>query len=233
MPEENNLVAMTIEVVASYVAHNNIAPDAVPDFIAKTHAAIAGISSEAIVPAEDAPPAETEFAPAVTARKSLASPDHIISMIDGKPYKTLKRHLGTHGLTPAEYRARYGLKADYPMVAPGYSAQRREVAKRLGLGRKPRTAEAPAEATQPVSDGVIPEQPEPARAQKTKAATVSIPAQPPETQQPASEPAIPQQPKPRRARKAKGDTIPAPAPSAAKKPRRRKAGTAEAPTGEA
>ncbi|RYE95881.1 MAG: transcriptional regulator, partial [Oxalobacteraceae bacterium] len=75
--------------------------------------------------------------PAVTARKSLASPDHIISMIDGKPYKTLRRHLATNGMTPVEYRERYGLKADYPMVAPTYSEARRTMAKSIGLGRKP------------------------------------------------------------------------------------------------
>ncbi len=77
-----------------------------------------------------------EYTPAVTARKSLASPDHIISMIDGKPYKTLRRHLTTNGMTPAEYRERYGLKADYPMVAPTYSEARRTMAKSIGLGRK-------------------------------------------------------------------------------------------------
>ena len=70
-------------------------------------------------------------------RKSLANPDVIISMIDGKPYKTLTRHLSTNGLTPAEYRERYGMKADYTMTAPSYSAIRREMAKRIGLGRKP------------------------------------------------------------------------------------------------
>ncbi|MGK4495599.1 MucR family transcriptional regulator, partial [Klebsiella pneumoniae] len=70
-------------------------------------------------------------------RKSLASKDHIISMIDGKPYKTLRRHLATHGMTPAEYRERYGLKPDYPMVAETYSESRRAMAKKIGLGRKP------------------------------------------------------------------------------------------------
>ncbi len=74
--------------------------------------------------------------PAVSVRKSLASADHIISMIDGKPYKTLRRHLSTHGLTPDDYRQRYGLKADYPMVAPGYSKARSSMAKSIGLGRK-------------------------------------------------------------------------------------------------
>ncbi len=76
-------------------------------------------------------------------RKSL-HPDHLISFIDGRPYKSLKRHLTTQGLTPDEYRDRYGLPKDYPMVAPSYSAQRSELAKTLGLGRKA-AGSAPAE----------------------------------------------------------------------------------------
>jgi predicted transcriptional regulator len=85
-----------------------------------------------------------EYMPAISARKSLASKDHIISMIDGKPYKALRRHLATNGLTPAEYRERYGLKPDYPMVAESYSESRRAMAKKIGLGRKPgqRTADS-------------------------------------------------------------------------------------------
>jgi predicted transcriptional regulator len=82
-------------------------------------------------------PGTGTFTAAVTARKSLANPAHIISMIDGKPYKTLTRHLSTNGLTPAQYRERYGLKPDYPMTAPAYSEQRRQMAKKIGLGRKP------------------------------------------------------------------------------------------------
>jgi predicted transcriptional regulator len=83
---------------------------------------------------------EEAFAPAVSVRKSLASKDHILSMIDGKPYKTLRRHLTTHGLTPEEYRSRYKLKPDYPMVAEAYSEQRRAMAKKIGLGSKGRGA---------------------------------------------------------------------------------------------
>jgi predicted transcriptional regulator len=75
-------------------------------------------------------------------RKSLASPDHIISLIDGKPYRTLRRHLSTNGLTPEEYRSRYKLKSDYPMVAPSYSEQRRAMAMKIGLGAKGRQAQA-------------------------------------------------------------------------------------------
>ena len=157
MADEPDLIAMTIEVVANYVAHNTIAPDDLPGFIAKTHTAIKGLNEPA--PEVPSAPAAPEFMPAVSVRKSLASREHILSLIDGKPYKTLKRHLSGHGLTPADYRARYGLKADYPMVAPAYSDHRREVARTLGLGRKVtgiRTAsagesapavEAPAAAT--------------------------------------------------------------------------------------
>lgn len=76
------------------------------------------------------------MSPRVSVRKSLASRDHIISMIDGKPYRTLRRHLTTHGLTPDDYRQRYGLKPDYPMVAPSYSESRSAMAKTIGLGRK-------------------------------------------------------------------------------------------------
>ena len=92
--------------------------------------------------------AAEEHTPAVTARKSLASKDHIISMIDGKAYKTLKRHLSTNGLTPEAYRQRYNLKADYPMVAENYATMRRDLAKKIGLGRKGRGGGAtPAAAT--------------------------------------------------------------------------------------
>jgi predicted transcriptional regulator len=88
-------------------------------------------------PTPDETETAPEYTPAVSVRKSLASRDHIISLIDGKPYRTLKRHLSTNGLTPQEYRERYGLKADYPMVAPSYTEARRDMAKKIGLGRKP------------------------------------------------------------------------------------------------
>ncbi|MBB6505333.1 putative transcriptional regulator [Sphingomonas endophytica] len=77
-----------------------------------------------------------QFIPAVSVRKSLASKDYILSLIDGKPYRTLRRHLGAHGLTPGEYRRRYGLNFDYPMVAPTYRENRIDLAKKHGLGRK-------------------------------------------------------------------------------------------------
>jgi predicted transcriptional regulator len=99
-----------------------------------THEAFASLGS-AGDPGSDAPPEEAVRA--VSIRKSLSDPNYIVSMIDGKPYRSLTRHLTSRGLTPAQYRERYRLPANYPMVAPGYSEQRREMAKRLGLGRKP------------------------------------------------------------------------------------------------
>jgi predicted transcriptional regulator len=89
------------------------------------------------------------FTPAVSVRKSLASKEHIISLIDGKPYKTLRRHLGAHGLTEEEYRRRYKLKPDYPMVAEAYSVARRAMAKKIGLGRKPGLRITTAEPSPP------------------------------------------------------------------------------------
>lgn len=128
------LTTLTVELVSAFVANNNVRSDDLAGLIASTHSALATLNT---APVPDVQADTQEHKPAVTARKSLADPNHIISMIDGKPYKTLKRHLSGHGLDPVSYRARYGLPTSYPMVASGYSAARREVAKRLGLGRKP------------------------------------------------------------------------------------------------
>jgi predicted transcriptional regulator len=133
--ETSDLTSLTVDLLSAYLgSHNNVRAEDLPRLISSTHAALAGLKQGQ---AEDqAAPATEEHVPAVSARKSLSNPDFIISMIDGKPYKTLKRHLGRHGLTPQEYRERFNLPASYPMVAKGYSEQRRDVAKRLGLGRK-------------------------------------------------------------------------------------------------
>jgi predicted transcriptional regulator len=146
--EQRDLTTLTVELLSAYVAKNEVKSDDLAALIKTTHGALAEIDAPAPAPAA---PAEPEYPPAVSVRKSLASREHLISMIDGKPYKTLKRHASRHGLTPAEYRQRYNLPADYPMVAPAYSEQRRGVAARLGLGRKgAASAEAvEAEAAQP------------------------------------------------------------------------------------
>jgi len=146
MSEETplNAVELAAELTIAWLGNQNnrVGAEDVPAFLRTMHATISelsGATSAAGLASGEVGPAQ-EFIPAVTARKSLASPDHIISMIDGKPYKTLRRHLSTNGLTPAEYRARYNLKADYPMVAPSYSAARRAMAQKIGLGSKGRVA---------------------------------------------------------------------------------------------
>lgn len=130
MNAADTLTALTAEIAASFVTNNRVAVNEIGGMISSIHEALAGLGKARA-------PEEPKFVPAVTIRKSLANPTKIISMIDGKPYSVLKRHLTTHGLTPAEYRARYRLPADYPMTAPAYSEKRKAMALQIGLGRKP------------------------------------------------------------------------------------------------
>jgi predicted transcriptional regulator len=138
--DENTLTSTTVELATeltiAWLSNPNTRAQAedIPAFLRSMHDAVVGLG-EAPVEQPEAEPAP-KHEPAVTVRKSLASPDHIISLIDGKPYKTLRRHLSRHGMTPEQYRERYGLKADYPMVAPAYAETRRDLAKKIGLGRK-------------------------------------------------------------------------------------------------
>jgi predicted transcriptional regulator len=126
--EQTNLTSLTVDLLSAYFANNTVDSAELSGLIRSTHEALKGIDA----PAPEAPVAP-EFKPAVSIRASLASKDHIISLVDGKPYKTLKRHLSTNGLTPTEYRERYKLPRDYPMVAPSYSQARRDVAAKLAL----------------------------------------------------------------------------------------------------
>lgn len=136
-PSDTSILELATELTIAWLSNPNTRTPAeeVPTFLQTMHDAVTKLSVPA-APAEAAEPAG-EYPPAVSVRRSLSSKDHIISLIDGKPYKTLKRHLSGHGLTPAEYRQRYGLKADYPMVAENYANMRRTLAKSIGLGRKP------------------------------------------------------------------------------------------------
>ena len=133
-----NPVELATELTIAWLGNPNTrtSADEVPAFLGKMYETVSSLVGGTEKPTGPAPEVKV-YTPAVTARKSLASPDVIISMIDGKPYKTLRRHLATNGMTPAEYRERYGLKADYPMVAATYSESRRAMAKKIGLGRKP------------------------------------------------------------------------------------------------
>ncbi|WP_068084050.1 MucR family transcriptional regulator [Novosphingobium rosa] len=120
------------EITLAWLQNPNVQPGAedVPAFLKSMHAAITGLTIDGA--AEAAP---VVHQPAVSVRTSV-KPDHIVSLIDGKKYKMLKRHLALNGLTPAQYRDRFGLKSDYPMVAPAYAERRRELAKKIGLGQK-------------------------------------------------------------------------------------------------
>ncbi len=147
--EENDLnpVELATELTIAWLGNQNnrISADEVPQFLRTMHATVTELSGSApATPNGEEEASVEEFTPAVSVRKSLASRDHIISMIDGKPYKTLKRHLSRHGLTPDEYRRRYKLKPDYPMVSETYSEARRDMARKIGLGQKGRAAKSAA-----------------------------------------------------------------------------------------
>lgn len=150
MSEENssNAVEFATELTIAWLSNQNnrVSADDVPTFLRTMHATVTELASGSSATDKSSGDAGSgqEFMPAVSVRKSLASKDHIISMLDGKPYRTLRRHLSTHGLTPEEYRARYNLKSDYPMVAPSYSEQRRAMAHKIGLGAKGRAARSTA-----------------------------------------------------------------------------------------
>jgi len=150
-PDANN-VELATELTIAWLSNPNTRANAadVPDFLRSMHEAVNALTSPASVPEV---PQAAQAEPAVSVRKSLASNDHIISLIDGKPYKALKRHLNKHGMTPKNYRERFGLKADYPMVAPAYAETRRALAKKIGLGRR---SAAPEAETTPASDASAP-----------------------------------------------------------------------------
>ncbi|WP_380871776.1 hypothetical protein ACFB49_27300 [Sphingomonas sp. DBB INV C78] len=139
-PQTNNLTVLTVDLLSAYVSNNSVPSEQLAALIQQTHAALVATESGP-APVE---PEKPEYVPAVTPRKSLGSREHIISLIDGKPYKTLRRHLATHGLTDKEYRERYNLPSSYPMVAPAYAEHRRAIAVARGLGRKPKAAVAEA-----------------------------------------------------------------------------------------
>lgn len=124
------LITLTSDIVAAHVSNNSVSVDDVASLIGKVYGALASLG-EAVVVEEKLPE------PAVSVRSSI-KPDFIVCLEDGKKLKMLKRHLMTHyNMTPDQYRARWSLPADYPMVAPNYAEKRRELAKKIGLGRKP------------------------------------------------------------------------------------------------
>ena len=132
MDEKTEVIEMTADIVSAYVGNNTVAAADLPNLIQSVHRALAGVSAG--VETVEAAPKE----PAVPIRRSI-TPDHLVCLEDGRKFKSLKRHLRTkYNMSPEEYRAKWGLSADYPMVAPAYARKRQELAKQIGLGRKPK-----------------------------------------------------------------------------------------------
>lgn len=134
-------LAWTTAIVTAYVAHNPTPTSALPSLIADVHAAVARAEVGTALPEPTASTAKT----ASEIRNSI-TPDAIISFEDGKPYKTLRRHLTMRGLSPEQYRAKHGLAADYPLISANYSKQRSELARSLGLGQQRRKDHQPKAA---------------------------------------------------------------------------------------
>lgn len=129
---KETLITLTSDIVAAHLSNNNVDVDAVPGLITNVYGALSGLGE----PTQEEEPRPE---PAVSIRASI-KPDYIVCLEDGKKLKMLKRYLRTnYDMTPEEYRARWGLPADYPMVAPNYAEKRRDLAKKIGLGRKPGT----------------------------------------------------------------------------------------------
>jgi len=127
-----DLVELTADVVSEYVSNNSVPVAELPALIAHVHAALGSVNG---APLAEAP--QEKPVPAINPKRSVQN-DFIICLEDGKKFKSLKRHIMTHyGLTPEDYRTKWGLSADYPMVAPSYAESRSQLAKKMGLGRKP------------------------------------------------------------------------------------------------
>jgi predicted transcriptional regulator len=137
MADDNtNLQTLVAEVAAAYFSNSHVSPNEIPHVVGQIAQSLAAVGGGAVMAMGGGAEAAAQAATPAQIRKSI-TPSALISFEDSKPYKTLKRHLAVRGLTPAQYREKWGLPRDYPMVAPSYSAQRSSLAKTLGLGRKP------------------------------------------------------------------------------------------------
>jgi predicted transcriptional regulator len=188
--DRRDFTSLTVTLLSAFVTNNKVESGALIDLIATTHAALRKTTAPV-----DTVSTQAAVEPAVSVRKSLSSRDHLLSLIDGKPYKTLRRHLASRGLTPAEYRQRFGLPATYPMVAPAYAEQRRSIAAQNGLGQrvrpagKARQAVAAAAAPEPMpklAKEAKPPQSKPSKPRRKASAALSAPT-PPAMPDPISE----------------------------------------------
>src|SRR3954452_4484535 len=165
-PNTPNYIELAADLVSAFVSKNSVPAAELPALIGSVHQALTQVAS-----GSTQQPAEEPKAPAVPIKRSV-QPDYIVCLEDGKRFKSLKRHLRTvYDLTPDQYRAKWGLRADYPMTAPNYAAARSELAKSMGLGarRKAATVAEPQVAPEPIQPE--PEQAKaPARGRRKKAA---------------------------------------------------------------
>lgn len=137
---QQELIELTSEIVSAYVANNKLGTNELSDVIATVHSTLRSLT-------EHKAPEPEKLVPIVPIKKSI-TPDFLISLEDGRRYKSLKRHLSGRGLTPAQYREKWGLPRDYPMVAPNYAKQRSELARALGLGQQRRKRDEAVTAEQ-------------------------------------------------------------------------------------
>lgn len=136
MVEGSTLISLAADIVAAHVSNNSVAISDLPVLIGNTYNALAGLN-------QPSAPAEPEKPKGAVSVRASIKPEHLVSMIDGRPYKMLKRHLSLNGYTPESYREAFGLAKDYPMVAANYAETRRALAMKIGLGRKRGSTPAP------------------------------------------------------------------------------------------
>ncbi|HZC17909.1 MAG TPA: MucR family transcriptional regulator [Caulobacteraceae bacterium] len=136
MDDKSEIIEMTADIVSAYVGNNSVSAGELPSLIQSVHRALAGVSNG--TEAVETAPKE----PAVPMKRSI-TPDHLVCLEDGRKFKSLKRHLRTkYNMSPEDYRAKWGLPKEYPMVAPNYAKARSELAKQMGLGQGGRQAPA-------------------------------------------------------------------------------------------
>lgn len=146
MVTESTIIEKTSEIIAAFVGHNTVRSSELPDVIANVYRAFSELGSPK--PVEEAAP---ELKPAVAIKKSVTN-DYIVSLEDGRKFKSMKRYLAGLGMTPEQYRQKWGLPGNYPMVAPAYAAKRSELARAAGLGARGRNVKAAAPEPAPVPE---------------------------------------------------------------------------------
>lgn len=167
MSDQIALLDLTAEIVSAFVSNNSARAVDLPEIISTVHTALTRITAPKEEPAQAEP-----LTPAVSVKKSVTD-DYIVSLEDGRKFKSMKRYLAGLGMTPDQYRAKWNLPRDYPMVAPGYAAKRSELAKAVGLGRKPGVAASSPDAAASTPPGEAVSEPDADASEAVPAAEVS------------------------------------------------------------